>query len=148
MSAIRGERRLIVSVLSLALASGFAIAGDSPGVATSGAATPAGPAAISRKVLNTTDVPGSNYQVIEAKVEIAANAKTPRHTHPGSVFGYLLEGDYSVELEGQARKTLMPGESFLIPAGVVHQEFAGAHAAKVVAVFTVEKGKPLTSLRE
>ena len=39
----------------------------------------------------------------------------------------------------------MPGESFLIPAGVIHEEFAGKHSAKAIAVFTVEKGKPLTS---
>jgi hypothetical protein len=42
-------------------------------------------------------------------------------------------------------KSLKLGESFLIPARVIHEEFAGAHAAKVLAVFTVEKGKPLTS---
>jgi hypothetical protein len=33
----------------------------------------------------------------------------------------------------------------IIPSGVVHEEFSGAHAAKIIAVFTVEKGKPLTS---
>jgi quercetin dioxygenase-like cupin family protein len=90
-------------------------------------------------------VPGSNYQVIEAEVEIAANTRVPRHTHPGTVVGYLLAGDYSVRLEGHPVKSLIPGESFLIPAGVVHEEFAGAHPAKAIAVFTVEKGKPLTS---
>jgi quercetin dioxygenase-like cupin family protein len=108
-------------------------------------APPAAPPGITRKVLSTVDVPGSNYQVIEAEVQIVANTHIPRHTHPGTVVGYLLEGDYSVKLEGQPVKSLMPGESFLIPAGVIHEEFAGEHAAKAIAVFTVEKGKPLTS---
>ncbi len=117
------------------------MAADPP---ASGAPT-ATQSAISRKILSTIDVPTSNYQVIEAKVEIAANTRVPKHTHPGTVVGYLLEGDYSIQLQGQPVKVLALGESFLIPAGVVHEEFAGAHAAKVLAVFTVEKGKPLTS---
>jgi quercetin dioxygenase-like cupin family protein len=141
---MRSVIRLIVPLANIALAVGIAVAADPPASTRSGA-PPAAQPGITRKILSTVDVPASNYQVIEAKVEIAANAHVPPHTHPGTVIGYLLEGDYSVQLEGQAVKSLMPGESFLIPAGVVHEEFAGAHAAKVIAVFTVEKGKPLTS---
>ncbi|HEY0339421.1 MAG TPA: cupin domain-containing protein, partial [Steroidobacteraceae bacterium] len=138
---MRSTTRSIVPLLSIALAVGIAVAADPP---ASGAPT-ATQSAISRKILSTIDVPTSNYQVIEAKVEIAANTRVPKHTHPGTVVGYLLEGDYSIQLQGQPVKVLALGESFLIPAGVVHEEFAGAHAAKVLAVFTVEKGKPLTS---
>jgi len=136
--------RLIAVLSSSAFALGAAVAADQPAPAGP-QAPPAGPPGITRKILSTIDVPGSNYQVIEAKVEIAANTRIPRHTHPGTVVGYLLEGDYSVKLEGQAVKSLMPGETFVIPAGVVHEEFAGEHPAKALAVFTVEKGKPLTS---
>jgi quercetin dioxygenase-like cupin family protein len=114
--------------------------------------TPAGtngarsaPTPITRKILQTIEVPGSNYEVIEAKVEIAANSHIPRHTHPGAVSGYVIEGDYSVRLEGQTVKSVAPGESFVIPGGVVHEEFAGARAVTVIAVFIVEKGKPLSS---
>jgi quercetin dioxygenase-like cupin family protein len=103
------------------------------------------PPSITRKILQTIEVPGSNYEVIEAKVEIAANSHIPRHTHPGSVSGYVIEGDYSVRLEGQTVKSVAPGESFVIPGGVVHEEFAGARAVSVIAVFVVEKGKPLTT---
>ena len=110
------------------------------------AASPEAPrAAIQRTVLQTVEVPGSNYQVIEAKVEIAAHAHVAKHTHPGTVVGYVLSGDYSVQLEGQPPKSVAPGESFVVPSGVVHEEGAGAHAVTVIAVFTVEEGKPLTS---
>ena len=110
------------------------------------AAAPEAPrAAIQRTVLQTVEVPGSNYQVIEAKVEIAANAHVPKHTHPGTVVGYVLSGDYAVQLDGQPPKTVAPGESFVVPSGVVHAEMAGARAATVITVFTVEKGKALTS---
>jgi quercetin dioxygenase-like cupin family protein len=127
---------LILPMASIALAVGITVAADPPPTAQSG---------ITRTVLSTIDVPASNYQVIESRVEIAANSHIPRHTHPGTVVGYLLEGDYSIKLEGQPLKSLKPGESMIIPSGVVHEEFAGAHAAKVIAVFTVEKGKPLSS---
>jgi quercetin dioxygenase-like cupin family protein len=132
MSGIRDKGWLAVSVSIAVVTVGLALAAD-PGTA------------IKRTVLQTVEVPGSSYQVIESKVEIAANSHIPRHTHPGAVVGYLLEGDYSVQLEGQPRKTLARGETFLIPAGVVHEEFAGEHAATIIAVFTVEKGKPLSS---
>lgn len=133
---MRNKLRLIAPSASIALMIGIAAAAAGP---------PAAQPGITRTVLSTVDVPASAYQVIEAKVEIAANTHIPRHTHHGTVVGYLLEGDYSVQLEGQPLKTLLPGESFLIPAGVIHEEFAGARAAKVIAVFTIEKGKPLTS---
>jgi quercetin dioxygenase-like cupin family protein len=141
---MRAKLRLIALSANIALVVGVAVAADPPTSPRSGGPSAAQPG-ITRTVLSTVDVPASAYQVIEAKVEIAANTHIPRHTHPGTVVGYLLEGDYSVQLEGQPVKSLRPGESFLSPAGVVHEEFAGAHAAKVLAVFTVEKGKPLTS---
>jgi quercetin dioxygenase-like cupin family protein len=144
MRLMSSKLRVLVLLSSAAAAVGIAMAADAP-TSASHQAPPAGQPGITRKVLSTIDVPGSNYQVIEATVEIAANTHVPRHTHPGTVIGYLLEGDYSVQLEGQAAKSLTPGESFVIPAGVVHEEFAGKHPAKALAVFTVEKGKPLTS---
>jgi quercetin dioxygenase-like cupin family protein len=54
---------------------------------------PAQQSAIKRTVLQQTDVPGSNYQVEYALVDIPANTRTGRHYHPGTVFGYLLEGE-------------------------------------------------------
>jgi len=141
---MRSKIWFFVPLASIALAVGGAVAADPP-ASTSAGVPPAAQSGITRKILSTIDVPDSKYQVIEARVEIAANVHVPPHTHPGTVVGYLLEGDYSIKLAGQPAKTLMPGESFVIPAGVVHEEFAGAHPAKALAVFTVEKGKPLTS---
>jgi len=140
---MRSKIWFFVPLASIALAVGGAVAADPPTSSTG--APSAAQSGITRKILSTIDVPDSKYQVIEARVEIAANVHVPPHTHPGTVVGYLLEGDYSIKLAGQPAKTLMPGESFVIPAGVVHEEFAGAHPAKALAVFTVEKGKPLTS---
>jgi quercetin dioxygenase-like cupin family protein len=101
------------------------------------------PPGVKRTVLQRADVPGSNYQVEYALVEIPANTKLGRHYHPGTVFGYLLEGDYTLAIDGQTPKTYKPGETVRIEPDVVHDEWAGATPAKFLSVFIVEKGKPL-----
>ncbi|MFM2289677.1 MAG: hypothetical protein RL684_2820 [Pseudomonadota bacterium] len=102
--------------------------------------------AIHRTILNRVDVPGSAYEVVYVLVDIAAHARVGRHTHPGSVFAYLLEGDYSVLIDGQPLRAVKPGETWEVPPGVVHDEFTGDTPARILAVFTVEKGKALTSM--
>ena len=100
--------------------------------------------AIQRTILRRADVPGTNYEVVYALVEIAAHSIVPRHTHPGMVFGYLVSGDYTILISGSPH-SIRAGESWEVPAGVVHEEHTGAGGAKILAVFTVEKGKPLTA---
>jgi quercetin dioxygenase-like cupin family protein len=128
-------------VLLAALAPG-ARAADAP-QSPAAASIPA--SVIHRTILNCVDVPGSSYEVVYALVEIAANSVVPRHTHPGTVMGYLLEGDYTVMINGQPPHAMAVGETFTVPPGVAHEEHSGAHAAKILAVFTVEKGKPLSA---
>ena len=134
----RMHRALAASLFVFATSAMAAFAADAP--------APAGPpSVIHREILKRIDVPGSSYEVVYALVEIAADSIVPRHTHPGSVMGYLLEGDYTVLINGQPPRSLRTGEVFEIPPGVVHEERTGAHAAKILAVFTVEKGRPLSS---
>jgi len=38
-----------------------------------------------------------------------------------------------------------PGESFVVPAGVIHDAKAGERGGKVLATYIVEKGKPLAT---
>ena len=102
-------------------------------------------ATIKRTVLNKVEVPGAAYDVIYALVEIPANTTVGRHTHPGTLFAYLLEGDYTLVLDGQPWKTYKSGEGFRIEPLVIHDEKTGGAGAKLLAVFTVERGKPLSS---
>ena len=123
-----------------------AIAASSfPSFAADAPAQAAPASAIHRTILKRIDVPGSSYEVVYALVEIAADSIVPRHTHPGSVMGYLLEGDYTVLVNGQPPRSLRTGEVFEVPPGVVHEEHSGNKPAKILAVFTVEKGKPLSA---
>jgi quercetin dioxygenase-like cupin family protein len=103
-----------------------------------------------RSVLMKQDVssfPGHEGVVVH--VEFAPGAREPRHTHPGDIFGYVQEGSLTVGTEGQPPLTVKPGEVFFVPAGKVHWgENAGTTTVRVLAMFVVEKGKPLTSPAE
>lgn len=81
------------------------------------------------------------------KVELVpASGAAGRHTHPGVETGYVLEGELNLLIDGQPEKTLKAGDSYQIPAGVVHDAKAhGDKAMKVLGVYIVDKTKPLAS---
>jgi quercetin dioxygenase-like cupin family protein len=75
-------------------------------------------------------------------IEWPAGARTPAHTHLGDEYGSVIEGSYSVKQGDGDWKTYNPGESWHVPAGVVH-ESKPESAGKTINAFIVEKGKPL-----
>jgi quercetin dioxygenase-like cupin family protein len=103
------------------------------------------PQPIKRTILEKHDVPGTALESVLGTAEIAPNAAFDRHTHPGIENGYILEGSLTLNAEGQPTRQLKAGDSSFIPAGVVHWGNAGPSGARVLAVWVVEKGKPLAS---
>ena len=100
---------------------------------------------IKRTLLQRIDI-GNNMEVILGIAEIAPGGATGRHTHFGVETGYALGGQASLEVEGEPPKLLNAGESYVIPAGKVHDaKVVGDVPAKVLAVYVVEKGKPLAT---
>ena len=86
------------------------------------------------------------YEAVIARVEVAPGAKAGRHTHPGEEISYILEGEAQLLVDGQPPRTVKAGESFVIPAGVVHDAHNASSAPiKLVGVYVVEKGKPLAT---
>jgi len=100
--------------------------------------------AIKRVILQRGDVT-ADREVILGRAEIESGGETGRHTHFGPETGMVLEGTTLLEIEGQPPRTLKAGESYFIPAGVVHNAKAVEGTAKVVATYVVEKGKPLAT---
>lgn len=98
---------------------------------------------IQRTLLQRIDL-GDGRELVMGIAEIAPGASTGRHTHSGIETGYALAGDSSLEIEGEAPRRMTAGQSYLIPAGKVHDAKAlGSGPAKVLAIYVVEKGKPL-----
>ena len=79
-----------------------------------------------------------NSAVQFAKQISRRSEKRLRPEIPGSV----IEGSYSVKQGDGDWKTYKPGESWHVPAGVVH-ESKPESAGKTINAFIVEKGKPL-----
>ena len=72
-----------------------------------------------------------------------------RHSHPGPLLVYVTEGQFWYHIDGQPEKVYKAGESFQVPHSAIHAEGAvGNSSAKVMAVYIVEKGKPLVQLAQ
>ena len=107
---------------------------------------PAAPTSnIKRTMLQKVDVPGTNYDTFTAIAEIAPSASIGRHTHPGPETGYLIEGTMTLLVDGMPPKALNAGDSYQVPPGAIHDGKSGDKGAKVMAVYVVERGKPLAS---
>lgn len=126
---------------ALLLSAGFAGAGVAQDAA------PAKPPA-KRTILQQTDVASNPAQeTIFGTVEIAPGSGNGFHTHFGTEIGYVLQGHIRLEVKGEAPKDLGPGDSFMVPRGLVHRSvLVGDEPVKLVNSWTVDKGKPLLTL--
>ena len=101
---------------------------------------------IQRKALLQQDLPIPGYNMVMNLVEIPAGVSEIRHTHPGTLAGYIVEGTLTLEHEGRPTATYAVGQSFVVDAGKIHQGInAGSGPVKLVATLIVEKGKPQSS---
>jgi quercetin dioxygenase-like cupin family protein len=107
---------------------------------------PVSPSPVKRTVVSKIDVPGTNYEVITATLEIAPGFKAGRHFHPGIVSGHILEGEFWLALDGEPEKTLTAGQGAVIPDKAIHNEGStGAVPMKAIVTYVVEKGQPLVN---
>ena len=108
-------------------------------------ATTAQAPGIKRTILQRMDL-GNGMEMILGIAEIAPGGAVGRHTHFGIESGYVLAGQSSLEIEGEVPRLLNAGDSYAIAAGKVHDaKVVGDAPAKVLAVYVVEKGKPLAT---
>jgi quercetin dioxygenase-like cupin family protein len=98
-----------------------------------------------RTILQQADVASAPaQQTILGKVEISPGSGNPFHTHYGTEMGYVLAGHIRLEIKGQDPKELGPGDSFLVPRGVVHRSvLIGNDPVTLISTWTVDKDKPL-----
>jgi quercetin dioxygenase-like cupin family protein len=89
-------------------------------------------------------IPGRH--AVQAKAEFDPGGAVGRHTHPGEELSIVLEGQLLLEVDGQPPRTIKAGESFFIPAGIVHAgKNTGKGKAVVFATYIVEKGKDVAT---
>ena len=100
---------------------------------------------IKRTILLRTDDPAAptTHEAVMAVAEIAPGASAGKHRHYGIELAYVLEGSLIVERDGQPPVTVTAGQAFKNEAGVHDAKNPGTKAVKILAVYLVEKGKPL-----
>jgi quercetin dioxygenase-like cupin family protein len=131
-------RTSIVFAIAALLAGGAALAQNPP------ANPPLTPSPIKRTIVGKTAVPGSNYEVTTAVVEIVPGFKVSRHLHPGIVDAQVGEGEFWLALDGQPEKTFTAGQSFELPDHAIHAEGAvGDKPCKLFVVYILEKDQPM-----
>jgi quercetin dioxygenase-like cupin family protein len=101
---------------------------------------------LTRTIVGKEDVSVPNREAVVARVEIAPNGVAGWHTHPGDEISYVVGGEATLLVAGQPERKLVAGQSFVIPAGVVHSaKNEGTTPTQLVGVYVVEKGKPLAT---
>jgi quercetin dioxygenase-like cupin family protein len=103
-------------------------------------------AGFKRVELQRGDLSVAGREAVVMRVEFDADGIVGRHTHPGEESTYIIEGSLLIEIDGKAPMTLSAGETFFVPAGVIHGgKNVGKTPAKLLATYIVEKGKPLAT---
>ena len=128
---MKGSRKLGIAAVLLGIVGGSVIAQQ---------------AGFTRFALQDQPLSDPTRHAVQARAEFEPGVAAGRHTHPGEELGYVLEGTLLLEIDGQPPRTVKAGESFFVPAGLVHDgKNIGSGKAKVLATYVVEKGKPVAS---
>lgn len=127
----------IASVLFAALSCGPLLAG-----ATEATGVPAASVA----QLMTRDLVGATgKEVLMITVTYVPGGASLPHRHDAQVFVYVLEGQMTMQVRGQAAVTLGPGQTFYEGPGDIHEISANASQtapAKLLVFMVKDKAKP------
>src|SRR5579864_3708796 len=75
-------------------------------------APPAAAPGIKRTVMQKFDVPAGERETVSALVELPPSTDAAKHTHPGPETGYIVEGEITLNVDGQQTKLLKVGDSY------------------------------------
>jgi quercetin dioxygenase-like cupin family protein len=101
-----------------------------------------------RTVLSRTDLSDTpDKEGVMLSVVIPPGLSGAKHFHPGDEFLYVVEGALTIEIDGKAPVSLMPGQTIHIPGKAIHRALnPNANAPARVLTFGVfQKGQPDTT---
>lgn len=114
------------------------------GLMSSSSASTAQAFETNRAIVGKVDLATSGREAVVTRLEVPPGVKVEIHTHSREETGYVLEGEATLQIAGQAPLVKKAGQSFVIPAGVAHVAYNhGSVPAKVLGVYLVDKGQPL-----
>jgi len=98
----------------------------------------------SRRIINRTDIAGTNLEMVLMETLLPPGVTSPRHTHPGDEAFYIVEGG-TIQLPGKEPMAREAGASGINKRGVPHAGYTvlGDKTIKMINVYVVEKGQPI-----
>ena len=105
---------------------------------------PAPAPGVTRADVARADLSAPGYETQVVRVELAPGASVGWHTHPGEEISYVTDGDITLYIAGQPPRKVSAGQALIVPMGTAHNaKNEGTVPAKLIAVYVVEKGKPI-----
>ncbi len=88
----------------------------------------------------------SSHEAAISTVDMPPGSATPKHSHPGQEYIYVISGAVTLEADGVAPLTVTAGKAHVSPANQAHvaRNASKTEAAKVVVVGLVPNGQPGT----
>lgn len=100
----------------------------------------------SRVELMRRDIPGmSDREAVMFLISLPPGAAAPVHAHPGIGVGYVLEGVYESQYEGEPLKRFTAGEAIYDLAQTPHlvaRNGSRTEPLRFIMTFIVNKGSP------
>lgn len=105
-----------------------------------------GAPAASRTELMRRDIPGADdHEAVMFLLSLPPGGSAPAHRHPGIGIGYVLEGVYESQYEGEPLKRFAAGDSIYDLAQTPHlvaRNGSRTEPLRFIMTFIVEKGEP------
>ena len=135
----------VVAIVSAALSAAITAGGMSV-VGSSFAQAPANTGTIPLMTQPLADLPGREVRMTLLD-RIPGNASLP-HRHPGHhTFGYVVEGQYELGINGAPTRMLKAGDTFYEPPGALHSVSRNASSTqnlKIVVFMVADANQPST----
>jgi quercetin dioxygenase-like cupin family protein len=106
------------------------------------------PPAVKRTELMRVPIAGTEgKEGVVFRADFPPGAVSPRHTHPGQEFLYVLDGTLVIEPDGGPAETVKAGGTSTNPTGRVHtaKNPSATEPTHVLVFLLAEKGQPLAT---
>lgn len=94
-------------------------------------------------LLDSTLEAMASHNVIMSRVSVPANSALPRHYHPSEEFLYVVSGETTLKINGQADLILKSGMAHKIPAEAVHSAATGNASSEIIVFRVHPKGQAI-----
>lgn len=83
-------------------------------------------------------------QILSRITTFPPHSRTVAHRHPTPLYGYILEGQLTIETEGQPTRTYKTGDAFMETAAWHYGHNDGDTPTKLLAVYVGQVDAPLS----